>query len=80
VLFVSRHPELFISSRGITGPGLRNPEQFGADAGAQPGGVSFITMDPPHHVKLRRLVNKRLHAARGQCYGADDPPDRHDDP
>src|SRR5579859_3853361 len=58
VLFVSRHPELFISSKGITGPGLRDPGRFGAEAGAQPGGVSIITMDPPRHVKMRRLVNR----------------------
>jgi len=56
VLFVSRHPELFISSKGIAGPGLRHPEQYpGAD---NPGGVSIITMDPPRHVKMRRLVNR----------------------
>ena len=58
VLFVSRHPELFSSSKGITGPGLRDPQRFGAEASAQPGGVSIITMDPPRHVKLRRLVNR----------------------
>jgi cytochrome P450 len=57
VLFVSRHPDLFISSKGISGPGLRDPMQF-ADVNAQPGGVSIITMDPPRHVKLRRLVNR----------------------
>ncbi|MCA1645955.1 MAG: cytochrome P450 [Chloroflexi bacterium] len=58
VLFASSHPDLFISSKGITGPGLRDPGKYGADASAQPGGVSIITMDPPRHVKLRRLVNK----------------------
>lgn len=58
VLFVSRHPDLFISSKGIAGPGLREPERYGQDAVGQPGGVSIITMDPPRHVKLRRLVNK----------------------
>jgi cytochrome P450 len=57
VLFVSRHPDLFISSKGISGPGLRDPMRF-ADVNAQPGGVSIITMDPPRHVKLRRLVNR----------------------
>jgi cholest-4-en-3-one 26-monooxygenase len=57
VLFVSRHPDLFISSKGISGPGLRDPKRY-ADANAQPGGVSIITMDPPRHVKLRRLVNR----------------------
>jgi len=49
---------LFISSKGITGPGLREPDRFGGDTNAQPGGVSIITMDPPRHVKLRRLVNR----------------------
>jgi cytochrome P450 len=57
VLFVSRRPDLFISSKGISGPGLRDPTRF-ADVNAQPGGVSIITMDPPRHVKLRRLVNR----------------------
>lgn len=57
VLFVSRHPELFISSKGIAGSGLCHPEQFGLDPSRQ-GNVSIITMDPPRHVKMRRLVNK----------------------
>jgi cytochrome P450 len=57
VLFVSRHPELFISSKGIGGPGVRDPERF-PNVNTQPGGVSIITMDPPRHVKIRRLVNK----------------------
>ncbi len=61
LLFVSRHPELFISSKGIAGPGIRPEamEQFLA-SGQQPGtgNVSIITMDPPRHVKMRRLVNK----------------------
>ena len=57
ILHVSRHPELFISSKGIVGAGLRD------DGGYVPirpgdGGVSLITMDPPRHVKMRRLVNK----------------------
>ena len=57
IMYVSRHPELFISSRGIAGPGLREyantPPPCPGD-----GGVSLITMDPPRHVKMRRLVNK----------------------
>jgi cytochrome P450 len=57
VLFVSRHPELFISSKGISGAGLRDPSTV-PNAQAEPGGVSIITMDPPRHVKIRRLVNK----------------------
>ena len=57
IKFVSSHPYLFISSRGITGPGLRDPES-NPNSQAQPGGVSIITMDPPRHVKMRRLVNR----------------------
>ena len=57
IKFVSSHPELFISSKGINGPGLRNPDA-NPNAQTQPGGVSIITMDPPRHVKMRRLVNK----------------------
>ncbi|MGE0599385.1 MAG: cytochrome P450 [Dehalococcoidia bacterium] len=64
ILFVSRHPEIFISSRGIAGPGLR-PEFIekmmgtpASNAAQQSGNVSIITMDPPRHVKMRRLVNK----------------------
>jgi cytochrome P450 len=57
VLFVSRHPELFISGKGINGPGMRDPSSI-PNAVAEPGGVSIITMDPPRHVKIRRLVNK----------------------
>ncbi len=56
VLTCSRHPEIFSSERGIasfephdlaevTGPGTGN-------------GKMLITMDPPRHVKLRRLINK----------------------
>jgi cytochrome P450 len=57
VLFVSRHPDLFSSAKGIGGPGLRNPDDT-PNLTTQPGGVSIITMDPPRHVKIRRLVNK----------------------
>jgi cytochrome P450 len=55
VLFVSRRPELFMSSKGIAGPGLRHPERL---PDGERGGASIITMDPPRHVKMRRLVNK----------------------
>ena len=57
ILFVSRHPEIFISSKGIAGSGLRD---LGEGGPQMPGGgnVSIITMDPPRHVKMRRLVNK----------------------
>ena len=71
IRYVSRHTEMFISSKGIAGPGLR-PEGMAklmaddpataaqsAAAAAQAGGnVSIITMDPPRHVQMRRLVNK----------------------
>lgn len=63
ILFVSRHPEWFISSKGIVGPGLR-PEAMAAlmkedpNAAVLDGNVSIITMDPPRHVKMRRVVNK----------------------
>ena len=67
IRFVSRNPNLFISSKGIAGPGLR-PEVLEALMAEDPeaakrqqaagGAVSIITMDPPRHVKMRRLVNK----------------------
>jgi cholest-4-en-3-one 26-monooxygenase len=56
VLHVSRHPEIFSSERGIVMFEPRNEdEQTAAAAG---NGKMLITMDPPRHVKLRRLVNK----------------------
>ena len=58
ILFVSRRPELFISSKGIAGPGVRHPEQFPEIRAQEQAGASIITMDPPRHVKMRRLVNK----------------------
>jgi cytochrome P450 len=57
ILFVSRNPEIFISSKGIAGSGLRNPMATGSQTPGA-GNVSIITMDPPRHVKMRRLVNK----------------------
>lgn len=57
IMFVSRNPQMFISSKGIAGPGLRNPGQFAADPNST-SSASIITMDPPRHVKMRRLVNK----------------------
>lgn len=57
VMFVSRHPERFVSSSGISGPGLRDPDKY-PNVQSQPGASSIITMDPPRHVKIRRLVNK----------------------
>ena len=62
ILHVSRNPQTFISSKGIAGPGERHPAQAEVDAAAgRPAGTgstSIITMDPPRHVKMRRLVNK----------------------
>lgn len=58
ILFVSRNPNLFISSKGIAGSGLRHPERYPQTMANRPGGASIITMDPPRHVKMRRLVNK----------------------
>lgn len=58
VMAISRNPELFISSKGITqfeveSAFMRPEEQmFNTD------GKMLITMDPPRHVRLRRLVNK----------------------
>lgn len=57
ILYVSRHPELFISSMGIAGAGLRDTGDYVPPRPGD-GGVSLITMDPPRHVKMRRLVNK----------------------
>lgn len=57
ILYVSSHPLLFSSAKGISGPGLRDPEH-NPNAINQPGGISIITMDPPRHVKMRRLVNR----------------------
>jgi cholest-4-en-3-one 26-monooxygenase len=65
VMYISRNPELFISSKGIAGPGIR-PERLAEVMASDPaaatqangGNASIITMDPPRHVKMRRLVNK----------------------
>ncbi len=55
IRFVSRRPDLFISSKGIAGAVARDPLLF---PGPPPGAASIIMLDPPRHVKLRRLVNK----------------------
>ncbi len=56
VLYISRHPELFSSERGITQfEPVREEDNLAAATG---NGKMLITMDPPRHVKLRRLVNK----------------------
>lgn len=51
VIAVSRDTDTFISSRGI---------DMGADPATPPPGAGkmLIQMDPPRHVRLRRLVNK----------------------
>ena len=54
VIFVSRNPTTFISGKGIhlsLNPENEPQPEFG-------GGTMMITMDPPRHVRLRRLVNK----------------------
>jgi cholest-4-en-3-one 26-monooxygenase len=50
---ISRDPAGFSSAKGITM--MVDPENPGPAAGA---GKMLITMDPPRHVRLRRLVNK----------------------
>lgn len=56
VLHVSRNPQLFSSERGIVSFEPVNEED--ASAASTGNGKMLITMDPPRHVKLRRLVNK----------------------
>ena len=56
VLHVSRNPDLFSSEDGIVMYKPRDPEM--ATAAANGNGMMLITMDPPRHVRLRRLVNK----------------------
>lgn len=56
VLYVSRNPELFISSSGIVM--YKSIEVDPNDVAAAGNGRMLITMDPPRHVRLRRLVNK----------------------
>src|SRR5688572_430247 len=56
VLYCSRHPEVFSSERGITPFEASDPEF--ETAGNAGNGKMLITMDPPRHVKVRRLVNK----------------------
>jgi len=56
LLFVSRNTQIFSSEKGIVQYAPLNPDdEFAAAAG---NGMMLITMDPPRHVKLRRLVNK----------------------
>ncbi len=56
VLQVSRNPQIFSSERGIVAFEALNEED--ATAAATGNGKMLITMDPPRHVKMRRLVNK----------------------
>ena len=57
VLFVSRHPEIFSSEKGIAmAPRERQGETNTVEFNAM--GKMLIMMDPPRHVRLRRLVNK----------------------
>lgn len=56
VLTVSRAPMLFSSEGGIVMFEPRDPEMAGQAANGN--GKMLITMDPPRHVRLRRLVNK----------------------
>jgi len=56
VLQVSRNPQIFSSERGIVAFEAVNEED--ATAAATGNGKMLITMDPPRHVKMRRLVNK----------------------
>lgn len=53
VLTISRDPATFISSRGIAM--ATDPNAPRETSGAN---ISLITMDPPRHVRMRRLVNK----------------------
>jgi cytochrome P450 len=56
VMYISRHPEIYSSERGIV---QFEPKSMEAQTAAADGnGKMLITMDPPRHVKLRRLVNK----------------------
>ena len=56
VLHVSRNPLMFSSEKGIVSFEPVNEED--ATAAANGNGKMLITMDPPRHVKMRRLVNK----------------------
>ncbi len=87
VRFISRNPELFISSKGIAGPGIR-PEALAqalqddpaAATQANGGNASIITMDPPRHVKMRRLVNKGFTPRAVNAMEGGNPSDHQPDP
>jgi cytochrome P450 len=54
VVAISRNPQLFSSAQGIATP-PREPQGQGVYSAL---GKMLIVMDPPRHVRLRRLVNK----------------------
>jgi cytochrome P450 len=56
VMFISRNPQLFISSKDI-GSGYPKDESL-IDPETDDRGKHLIKMDPPRHVRVRRLVNK----------------------
>ena len=56
VLQVSRNPQIFSSEKGIVSFFPVNEDD--TTAAAAGNGKMLITMDPPRHVKMRRLVNK----------------------
>ena len=56
VVAVSRRPDIWSSERGIVfAESVNEEEVIAAGSG---NGKMLITMDPPRHVRLRRLVNK----------------------
>ncbi|MCK9520857.1 MAG: cytochrome P450 [Dehalococcoidia bacterium] len=56
VVAVSRRPDVWSSERGIVFAEPRDEQE--ATLAANGNGKMLITMDPPRHVRLRRLVNK----------------------
>ncbi|MGE5596222.1 MAG: cytochrome P450 [Hyphomicrobiales bacterium] len=56
VVAVSRRPDIFSSERGITM--FESRDEYASTPAAEGNGKMLITMDPPRHVKMRRLVNK----------------------
>lgn len=58
IVQVSRNPSLWSSEQGISAPPRDIPAAAGNDGGFNALGKMLIVMDPPRHVRLRRLVNK----------------------
>ncbi len=56
IVHISRNPQIFSSERGITSFEPQQPDPN--DVGTRLYGKMIITMDPPRHVRMRRLVNK----------------------